>query len=109
MSRVYRIKDYRSGSHRVFFDRNEINQLLSLYSRYVIAGTWRDYAIDYTETAARFSVFRHTLDSPLYAIEKCNTRKGLEFRIFSGRAKLSTTDNLSDALSTFRKDLKVVS
>lgn len=109
MSRIYRIKDYRSGSRRVFFDRNELNQLINLYSRHVIAGKWRDYAIDHTETAARFSVFRHTLDSPLYVIEKRKARKGLEFRIFSGRAKVSTTESLSEALSQFRTDLKVVS
>jgi len=109
MSRIYRMKDYRSASHRVFFDRNELNQLLSLYSRKVIAGIWRDYAIDHTETAARFSVFRHTLDLPLFSIEKRRTRKGLEFRIFSGRTKLSTADSLQEALSLFRRDLKVVS
>ena len=103
------MKDYRSGAHRVFFDRNELNQLLSLYSRKVIAGTWRDYAIDQTETAARFSVFRHTLDLPLFSIEKRRTRRGLEFRIFQGRAKVSTADSLNEALSLFRRDLKIVS
>ena len=109
MSRVYRIEDFRTGNHRVFFDRNELNQLLSLYSRQVIAGTWRDYAIDQTETAARFSVFRHTLDMPLFSIEKCRTRRGLEFRIMSGRAKVSTSESLSKALTIFRRDLKIVS
>jgi hypothetical protein len=93
----------------VFFDRNELNQLLSLYSRKVIAGTWRDYAIDHTDTGARFSVFRHTLDLPLFSIEKRHTRKGTEFRIFRGRARVSTADSLSEALSLFRNDLKIVS
>lgn len=54
----------------VFFDRRELNQLLSLYGRMVAAGHWRDYAIDGLKDAAVFSVFRHASESPLYRIEK---------------------------------------
>jgi len=109
MNQLYRIEDYRAQSHRVFFDRNELNQLLSLYSRQVAAGQWRDYAIDQTETSARFSVFRHTHDLPLFSIEKARARKGWEFRVMSGSSKVSTTASLSKALLNFRKTLRVVS
>ena len=109
MSQLYRIEDYRAQSHRIFFDRNELNQLLSLYSQQVIAGQWRDYAIDQTETTARFSVFRHTNDLPLYSIEKARSRKGWEFSVMNGRSKVSTTASLSKALLKFRKTLRVVS
>jgi len=54
----------------VFFDRREIDQLMSLYGRMVAAGEWRDYAIDGLRDAAVFSVFRRTADTPLYRIEK---------------------------------------
>jgi hypothetical protein len=54
----------------VFFDRKELNQLLSLYGRMVAAGHWRDYALDGLKDAAVFSVFRHASDTPLYRIEK---------------------------------------
>ena len=54
----------------VFFERRELNQLLSLYGRMVAAGVWRDYAIDGLKEAAVFSVFRHTGETPLYRIEK---------------------------------------
>lgn len=36
----------------------------------VLVGEWRDYAIDFHDEAAVFSVFRRTSEMPLYQIEK---------------------------------------
>ena len=62
------------GSHRphrqIYFSRREINQLLSLYSRKVARGEWRDYAIDHRSGMAVFSVFRRASEMPIYRIEK---------------------------------------
>jgi hypothetical protein len=58
------------GAAIVYFDRRELNQLLSLYGRMVSAGHWRDYAIDGLKDAAVFSVFRRSSEFPLYRIEK---------------------------------------
>jgi hypothetical protein len=57
-------------SSRVRFDRRELGRILDLYGRMVIAGEWRDYAIDFLDDAAVFSVFRRTSELPLYRIEK---------------------------------------
>ena len=57
-------------SNRVRFDRRELSRILDLYGRMVIAGEWRDYAIDFLDDAAVFSVFRRTSELPLYRIEK---------------------------------------
>ncbi|MBS0361890.1 MAG: DUF2794 domain-containing protein [Proteobacteria bacterium] len=54
----------------VFFERRELNRLLSLYGRMVAAGEWRDYAIDGLSESAVFSVYRRTSEAPLYRIEK---------------------------------------
>jgi hypothetical protein len=54
----------------VFFERQELNQLLRLYGRMVAAGEWRDYGIDGLADACVFSVFRKATESPLYRIEK---------------------------------------
>src|ERR1700710_137752 len=54
----------------IFFERRELNRLLSLYGRMVAAGEWRDYAIDGLRETAIFSVFRRTSEAPLYRIEK---------------------------------------
>ncbi|MFN3521020.1 MAG: DUF2794 domain-containing protein [Phenylobacterium sp.] len=55
---------------QVFFDRRELERLLSLYGRMVAAGEWRDYGIAGLTDAAVFSVFRRASEAPLYRIEK---------------------------------------
>ncbi|MBX9758027.1 MAG: DUF2794 domain-containing protein [Beijerinckiaceae bacterium] len=54
----------------VSFDRRELGEILRLYGRRVAAGEWRDYAIDFTQQKAIFSIFRRTSEVPLYRIEK---------------------------------------
>jgi hypothetical protein len=60
------------GSHvvQVRFDRRELNRILGLYGRMVAAGEWRDYAIDFREDCAVFSIYRRSSEMPLYSIEK---------------------------------------
>lgn len=52
------------------FNRQELNEILSLYGRKVAAGEWRDYALDMGRDKATFSVFRRASEFPLYRIEK---------------------------------------
>jgi hypothetical protein len=52
------------------FDRLELKRILNTYGRMVMAGEWRDYAIDFRHDAAVFSVFRRASEIPLYSIEK---------------------------------------
>lgn len=54
----------------VSFNRQELMQILSLYGRQVVAGEWRDYALDMLSDRAVFSVFRRSSEAPLYRIEK---------------------------------------
>jgi hypothetical protein len=58
------------SSPRVRFERRELDRILNIYGRMVIAGEWRDYAIDFLEEAAVFSIFRRSSEMPLYRIEK---------------------------------------
>ena len=44
---------------QVTFDRPELNRILRVYGRMVAAGEWRDYALDFLDEAAVFSIFRH--------------------------------------------------
>lgn len=55
---------------RIRFDRRELKHILDLYGAMVMAGEWRDYAIDFRSDVAVFSVFRRTSEMPLYMIEK---------------------------------------
>ena len=58
------------AAQQVRFDRAELNRILSIYGRMVAAGEWRDYAIDFLDDRAVFSVFRRSSEMPLYRIEK---------------------------------------
>ncbi len=54
----------------IFFERRELDQLLTVYGRFVSAGLWRDYAMDALSDRALFSIFRRTSEAPLYQIQK---------------------------------------
>jgi hypothetical protein len=58
------------AQHQVSFTRAELRRILDLYGRRVAEGEWRDYAIDFTHDRAVFSIFRRSLEVPLYRIEK---------------------------------------
>jgi Protein of unknown function (DUF2794) len=60
----------QTANQPIRFNRQELNEILTLYGRKVAAGEWRDYAIDLLKEKAVFSVFQRTSDVPLYQIEK---------------------------------------
>jgi Protein of unknown function (DUF2794) len=61
---------------QVGFDRMELMRILDLYGRMVAAGEWRDYAMDFTRDAARFSAFRRASERPQARIEKRPALRG---------------------------------
>ena len=61
---------YPVRASQVRFDRDELKRILNIYGRMVIAGEWRDYAIDFLEDAAVFSIFRRSSEMALYRVEK---------------------------------------
>ncbi|MBI1260380.1 MAG: DUF2794 domain-containing protein [Rhizobiales bacterium] len=60
----------RSVEPQVFFNRRELDTILSLYGRKVAEGEWRDYAMGASRDVAIFSVFRRSSEVALYRIEK---------------------------------------
>lgn len=54
----------------VFWDRRELDAILSIYGRRVAAGDWRDYAMSGLRDRAVFAVFRRASEMPVYRIEK---------------------------------------
>jgi len=90
----------------VSFRRFELGRILDIYSTRVAAGEWRDYAIDQIEGRAVFSIFRHSMDRPLFTITKRSER---DWEITNGPRSLTHTDSLDKALEVFiRPDLRVV-
>ncbi len=67
-----------SGKLQVRFDRIELNRILTLYGKMVAAGEWRDYAIDFLDEVAVFSIFRRTSEMPLFRVEKRPKLRGAQ-------------------------------
>jgi hypothetical protein len=107
MSVLLSLGDYRSRQRRIFFTRAELHQLLSLYSRQVMRGEWRDYAIDQRDGTAAFSVFRRSQERPLYTILK--TAPGLcrqgDFTVLYGGHRLLGGNALHEVLQRLQRKL----
>ena len=115
MGKLFRLEDLRTqrskaARHRVFFTRHELNRLLSLYSRRVMNGEWRDYAIDLSAGMAVFSVFRNSHERPAFTIAKraAASQRGVEFTVSSGGHRLCRSESLSEALKVFERRLQIV-
>lgn len=107
MATLLRLHEYRRKARAVFFTRTELNQLLSMYSRRVMRGEWRDYAIDQQENAVRFSVFRHTHERPLYTLVKFapgTSRQG-DYAVLSGMQRLASAQTLGEVLQSLQRQL----
>jgi uncharacterized protein DUF2794 len=107
---VLALGDYRMRQRTIYFTRPELNQLLGLYSRHVIRGEWRDYAIDHRDGMALFSVFRHSQEGPVFSIVKIAgmADRPAEFVVQRGRQKLRAARSLAEALDYFRTQLSLV-
>ncbi len=92
------------------FDRTELNRILALYGRMVAAGEWRDYALDFLEEAAVFSIFRRSSEVPLFQVEKRpRLSQGQYAVIAAGGLVLTRGHELAQVLKIFdRKLLKAL-
>jgi hypothetical protein len=108
MSQVVRLPDSRRLTQPTFFDRRELNLLLSVYSRRVADGAWRDYAIDHRPGMATFAVFRHTLDRPLFIVAKHTALGRAEFAVLSGLRKVRSGGSIDEVLDILEPRLRVV-
>ncbi|HKU54014.1 MAG TPA: DUF2794 domain-containing protein [Rhizomicrobium sp.] len=93
---------------QVTFDRPELNRILSVYGRMVACGEWRDYALDFLDEAAVFSIFRHAAELPLFRIEKrprLRAKQGQYCVIAAGGMILKRGHELGQVLKIFDKKL----
>jgi|SRR5690606_15395502 hypothetical protein len=90
----------------VFFNRAELDAILSVYGRKVAEGEWRDYAMGGSKDVAVFAVFRRTSEIPLYRIEKrpkLARRQGAYSVIAASGQILKRGHELSQVLRIFEK------
>jgi hypothetical protein len=118
MAKLIRLSDHRRHHRRIFFTRKELNLLLGVYSRKVSSGEWRDYAIDQQPGMAVFSIFRSSLERPLFAIAKCiagpqrassNGPAQGSYVVFSGRQKIKQGKTLEEIVEVLDRRLELVS
>ncbi|MEX2643570.1 MAG: DUF2794 domain-containing protein [Acetobacterales bacterium] len=95
----------------VRFDRQELNQILNVYSTRVASGEWRDYAIDQGRGKAVFSIFRSSHEAPTFSILKLpagSNRRGA-YLVMNGPRQLKWARSLTEALQVFERRLVLVS
>ena len=88
------------------FDRGELSRILMIYGRMVAAGEWRDYAIDFRDDVAVFSIFRRTSEMPLFRVEKrpkLRAAQGMYAVIASSGLILKRGHELANVLRVFDK------
>ena len=94
----------------IFFSKLELASILSLYSKQVSKGDWKDYAFDSKIDNAIFSIYRHTQDKPMFQIIKYS-QKGFRnkpsFYIKKGEEVISKSNSLFAILSNFEKKLSI--
>ena len=110
MTDVVRLPARDRPPARVFFNRHELNRLLSLYSRRVMSGEWRDYAIDHGPGRATFSIFRHAAERPAFSITKfaANSRKPTRFALTTGPRQLKQAQSIDDVITVLDQQLRLV-
>jgi hypothetical protein len=98
---------------QVRFDRTELHRILTIYGRMVSAGEWRDYALDFLDEVAVFSIYRRTSEMPLFRVEKrpsLKAKQGQYAVIAAGNQVLKRGHDLAQVLRVFdKKLLKAVS
>ena len=104
-------KQLRAGSthaqkppSQVAFDRRELSLILSVYGHMVSQGDWKDYALDFLQDKAVFSIFRRATEHPLYRIEKVpalRNRQGQFAVIAPGGLILKRGHDLRTVLKVF--------
>ncbi len=85
--------------------------ILDVYGRFVAAGEWRDYALDFGREKAVFAIFRRTGELPLYRIEKnpkLAAKQGAWSVVASGGLILKRGHELARVLHVFDKPLRLV-
>ncbi len=109
MTTLVDLASYRRARRPVSFQPDELRALMNLYSRRVMSGEWRDYAIDFQHGYASFTMFKHTFDAPLFTVVKLLRRSGgLEWLVFKGNERVKRSGALKDALVYFEKKLELV-
>ena len=110
MSKIYHFSKYIKEKEKVTFSKKDLNSIISVYSKNVSNGIWKDYSINFERNYAEFSIYKHTHASPEFSIIK-NKKK--IFFIYSRKQELKKSKYIKDVLNVLKKveskkNLKVI-
>jgi len=94
-------------SFPVCFDRGELNQILSVYSRRVIAGEWCDYAMNAGRHEAVFAIYKKKSRVPVFRVVKRRSGKARYALLDSGGQVLRMGADLATVLATIARKRKL--
>jgi len=111
MAEVLPIHQREQGSNKnrsrfsfpIYFDRSELNQILSVYSRRVIAGEWCDYALNDGHHEAMFAIYKKRSRVPVFRVVKRRSAKARYAVLDSGGQVLRMSADLAAVLSVLTK------
>ena len=108
MSQDQVVRLSRQGHSITSFQRRELSTILGLYSRMLMSGQARDYAIDHLRDVAVFSIFRRASEAPIYRIVKrpADARRQGEWSVVSqAGGTLKRGRDLAQVLSVIERKL----
>ena len=100
MSKIYHFSKYIKEKEKVSFSKNDLNLIISIYSKNVSNGIWKDYSINFERNYAEFSIYKHSYASPEFSIVK-NKKK--IFSIYSRQQELKKSRYIKDVLDILKK------
>ncbi len=110
MGQVLSIADFKGRPQVVFFDRRELSKLLDVYSRRVISGEWRDYAIDHDGRRVVFSVYRNSAEMPVFSVAKeaASRRSAACFVVRRGPRHVTRASTIDEAVVALERQLRLI-
>ncbi len=92
----------------VRFKKEEINQIMEIYSRKISTGEWKDYSISFQTNYAIFSIHQSFKVGPSYQIKKNYLKKNI-FTLVHHNIVVMTSDTLRKVINYLKKpNLKLV-
>lgn len=110
MAQLLLLSEYRRDGRRVFFDREDLNHLLGVYSRQVARGIWRDYAIDHRSNMAIFSIFKRSQEQAIFTVTKVLLRGDKEpnYVLLSRNRQIKSSRDLGQLVEVLQRQLTVI-
>jgi len=110
LAQLLLLSEYRREGRRVFFDREDLNHLLGVYSRQVARGIWRDYAIDHRSNMAIFSIFKRSQEQAIFTVTKVLLRGDKEpnYVLLTRNRQIKSSRDLGQLVEVLQRQLTVI-